>query len=149
VLLKPVSEMTGLERWSVFLRYANHKSKQSLIQQIKDSEEGIKMGAEMLETISSDREQFLIYFSRMKQEIDHDSQLLYAEKKGKIEGIIEGKKAGKKEGKKEATSLLLYLMRQGLSADEIEEKLADELGLVPVNATGDLKLVSDSAAENQ
>jgi hypothetical protein len=42
VLEKPVSEMTDIEKWSVYLRYANHADKQALIQEIKDSQVAYK-----------------------------------------------------------------------------------------------------------
>jgi predicted transposase/invertase (TIGR01784 family) len=94
VIEKPVPEMTDAEQWAVYLKYANHADKQALIQNIKDSQEGIRMGAQVLETISRDRDEFLVHFYQLKAEIDHDSQLLYAEDKvrtaGKIEGKIEG-----------------------------------------------------------
>ena len=40
ILLKPISEMTAVEKWAIFLRYANHQDKQGLIREIVESEEG-------------------------------------------------------------------------------------------------------------
>ena len=82
---KSVSEMTGMEKWALFLKYVNQKGKQGLIQEIIRSEEGIKMGVEVLETISKDREEFSRYFHYLKAEIDRESQLIYAHDKGKEE----------------------------------------------------------------
>jgi predicted transposase/invertase (TIGR01784 family) len=111
VLLKPVSEMSGLEKWAVFFGYANHKDQQGLIQEIKESEEGIRMGAETLETISKDRDQFIAYYHRLKYEADQESQLIYAERKGELKGELKGQLK------------VIDLMRKGYSADEIETML--------------------------
>jgi len=98
---KPVSEMTGMEKWALFLKYFTNKKKQSLIQEIISSEEGIRMGAEVLETISKDREEFSRYFHYLKAEIDRESQRIYAHRKGVDEGIVIGKEEGIVIGKEE------------------------------------------------
>jgi predicted transposase/invertase (TIGR01784 family) len=86
---KAVSEMTGIEKWALFLKYVNQKDKHGLIQEIINSEEGIRMGVEVLETISKDREEFSRYFHYMKSEIDRESQLIYAHDKGLEQGKTE------------------------------------------------------------
>jgi len=113
LLKKPVSAMTGLEKWAVFLRHANHSDMKDLIAQIKESEDGVRMGADVLDTISTDRNTFLTYFYRLKHEADQESQLIYA----KRQGVAEGEKKGEKK--------VLDLMREGYSASEIEKILAE------------------------
>jgi predicted transposase/invertase (TIGR01784 family) len=88
---KSVSAMTRIEKWALFLKYANQKKKQSLIQEIISSEEGIRMGAEVLETISKDRKEFSRYFHQWKAENDRESQLVSAHRKGLAQGIEQGK----------------------------------------------------------
>ena len=114
---KPVSEMTGMEKWALFLKHVNQKRKQSLIHEIIKSEEGIRMGAEVLETISKDRKEFSRYFHYLKGEIDRESQLIYAHRKGKAEGKEEGKAEGKAEGMAEG-------MEQGMAKGKIEAAIS-------------------------
>lgn len=76
--------------WSLFLRYASDEKKQPLIEKIKTKQEGVKMGSEMLDNLNSDNDLWVKYFQRMKAEADEESQLLYAEHRGKVQGKIEG-----------------------------------------------------------
>jgi len=87
---KPVPDMSAIEKWALYLKYCNHKGKQKLIRELKESMEDIKMGAQVLETISSDRVEFLNHFYKLKAEIDRDSQLLHAKEEGLKEGLKEG-----------------------------------------------------------
>ena len=102
----------------VILKYANDKNKQKLIKEILDSQEGIRMGAEVLGTISKDRAEYIRFYQQLKAEIDRDSQLLYAEKKGRLEGKIEGRLEGKIEGMIEVAK---NLVKMGLSNSQILE----------------------------
>ena len=127
ILIKPVSSMTGLEKWSIFLRYANHTEKKQILAQIMESEEGVRMGAEALESISSNRDKFITYFHRLKFEADQESQLIYARRLGEEAGIEKGEKKGRLEGEKigirKGENNILELMRKGYTADEIEKLL--------------------------
>ena len=94
------------------------------------SEEGIRMGVEVLETISQDRKEFSRYFHYLKAEIDRESQLIYAHRKGIAQGITEGIAQGKTEGKIEtAVNMIKELQMTVSKAMEItklpEEKKAE------------------------
>ena len=117
--------MTGIEKWAIFLRYANHKDKKELLAQIMESEEGVRMGAEALENISNDRVTYWEYFDRLKFEADHESDIIYAQR--------EGEKIGAKK--------VLDFVRQGYSVKEIENMLAEtepdiENDMAPVETEG-------------
>jgi len=79
-LRKPVPEMSAMEKWAIYLKYGNHKGKKELIRDIRENMEDIKMGAQVLETISSNRDEFLNHFYQLKAEIDRESEIHYAKK---------------------------------------------------------------------
>jgi predicted transposase/invertase (TIGR01784 family) len=98
---KPVVELTDTEMWALFLQYANDENKQQLIQEILKRQEGIKMGSEVLNDISTDHDQWIQYFLRMKAEIDEKSRIRYAETIGHAKGHAEGLAEGHAEGNRE------------------------------------------------
>jgi hypothetical protein len=98
VLLKPVKKMTALEKWALFLRYANHADKQDLIHEILNGEEGVKMGAAVLNTLSKSEEERIACYYRLKAENDRTSQLLYARDEGIAEGMVKGMVKGMEKG---------------------------------------------------
>jgi len=56
------------------------------------------MGAEVLETISKDREEFSRYFHYLKAEIDRDSQRIHAHRTGIEQGMAKGIEQGMAKG---------------------------------------------------
>jgi predicted transposase/invertase (TIGR01784 family) len=78
LLSKPVGEMTALERWAVFFRYAADRSKLALINELLAAEEGIAMtGASML-TISKEQEDAILEMKMDKYELDRQSAIVEA-----------------------------------------------------------------------
>jgi predicted transposase/invertase (TIGR01784 family) len=118
IIKKAVKDMTGKERWAVFFRYSADKSKRDVINEILRQEEGIAMAADVLLTISKDEIERARLMSEYKYEVDRQSDL--------VEARREGRKEGEKEGKKEGETLVLDLMRQGYTAEEIEKKLRED-----------------------
>jgi predicted transposase/invertase (TIGR01784 family) len=123
---KSVSEMTGIEKWALFLKYANHKGKQDLIQRIIKSEEGRRMGAEILETISKDREEFSRYYHYLKAEIDRESQLITAHRKGIAQGTAQGIAQGIAQGKIEGAISIIKELKTTVSKAMEIIKLPEE-----------------------
>jgi flagellar biosynthesis/type III secretory pathway protein FliH len=81
------------------------------------------MAAKVLLTISKDEMERASLMSQEKYELDRQSELVYAKrrgiKKGKKEGIIEGRV----EGRVESESFVLDLIKKGHTAEEIEKIL--------------------------
>jgi len=88
---KPTSEMDPSEKWSIFLQYLTNKNKRAKINEILEREEGIAMAGETLIHISRDEIEFARQTSELKYELDNQSRMAYARKKGLAEG--EQKKA--------------------------------------------------------
>jgi predicted transposase/invertase (TIGR01784 family) len=124
---KAVSEMTKIEKWALFLKYVNQKGKQDLIQSIINSEEGIRMGAEVLETISKDREEFSRYFHYLKAEIDRESQLIYAHQQGMEKGMQQGMEKGKTEAAISIIKEFRATVSRAMEITKLPEEKRDEL----------------------
>jgi predicted transposase/invertase (TIGR01784 family) len=123
---KPILEMTRTEKWALFLKYANQESKQRLIQEIIKSEEGIRMGAEVLETISKDRIEFSRYFHYLKEENDRESQLISAHRKGMAQGMAQGIEKGIEQGKIETAIDMIKELQITVSKAMEITKLSEE-----------------------
>lgn len=83
---KPITEMTALERWSVFFRYTPDKDKRELVNEIIKVEEGIAMGAQVLLTISKDEKERARLTSEYKFAVDLQSKMVDA-RRGGIEEV--------------------------------------------------------------
>ena len=94
ILKKSVSEMTDLEKWLIFLRYANNPKYRSIIKDIIESKGEIKLVNELLMEVSQDKKERSIFRSRKKFQTDFESNIRTAEKIGmqksdkKWQGIV-------------------------------------------------------------
>jgi len=83
ILRKPVNEMTDLEKWAIFFRYANVPRYRSVVNQVIESKEALSVASEMLMGISQDEHERALFFSRQKAERDQLSNWATAEDRGK------------------------------------------------------------------
>ncbi len=83
LLNKDVKSLSDLEKWYIFLLYADKEDKQNLISQISQNTEGIKMAEAALNNISMDYWDRLAEISREKWDHDRLSNQLAREKKMK------------------------------------------------------------------
>jgi predicted transposase/invertase (TIGR01784 family) len=104
VLEKRVQDMSGRERWAVFLRYISEPAKRPIINEILEIEEGIRMAGEVVLTISKDLEEKLRLMSEYKGQLDHQSRM------------VEAKREGRREGQRE---IALNMFGMGLSPEQI------------------------------
>ena len=85
------------------------------------------MATNTLCQVSAEYEAYALQTSLMKGELDWRSGMKDAEKKGRNEGLIEGRNEGRNEGRSEGRSEgrneVLELLKQGLSVNEIKERL--------------------------
>jgi predicted transposase/invertase (TIGR01784 family) len=93
---KPVSEMTELEKWSVFLKYADNPDYRKAVNEIIESEGGIKVAATSLMKVSKDDRERAIQRSRRMYQTDLESNMLTAESNGIKKGLKQAKAERKK-----------------------------------------------------
>ena len=106
---KPVEKMTNAELWAVFFEYLTDEEKRAKIIDIINQEEGIAMAVEILSNITQDEVEYARMTTLLKSELDYQS------------GMVNARRNGLKEGREE----VLKLFEQGLSVDEIKERLRD------------------------
>jgi len=107
ILDKSVGELTPLEMWSLFFRFAPDPKRRNLINEIIETKKEVDMAAKLLQEISQDERERARARSRRMFETDMTSNLLTAERRGRIEG----------------ENRVLALLEQGISLDEIKKRL--------------------------
>lgn len=98
VLTKPVEEMTDLEKWAIFFRYANIPKYRSVVNHVIESKEALDMASELLMSVSQDEHERALFRSRRMAETDRMSDLATVEDRGRRRGRQEGIGIGRKEG---------------------------------------------------
>ena len=122
-LKKPVEEMTSLEMWSIFLRYASDPQHRKLINEIITKKEALSVAAKVLTSISKDEHERAKFMSRRKFETDMYSNLMTAEKRGEIRGIAIGEERGiaigEERGREEGLRETVQEMKKENFPDEV------------------------------
>ena len=99
VLRKPVDEMTDMERFSVFLRYAENPEYRDVVNRVIESREGLAVAGEVLMGISKDERERAIFRSRRIALADQESNMITAvrnaktEEREKWQGVVADKDA--------------------------------------------------------
>ena len=91
VVKKPVSDMTDLDKWSVFFQYAPDMEHREIVNKVIESEEVLQVAGNLLMSISKNERERAIYRSRRKFQTDRQSDLATAEDNGKQIGRAEEK----------------------------------------------------------
>jgi hypothetical protein len=115
IVNKPIEEMTISERWAVYFKYLTDRNKRSKINEILETEEGIAMASQVLMTISRDEEERARILRDEKIELDYQSYMVEAKRAAYREGH--------NEGVEERDKYILELIEQGLSSEEIKQRL--------------------------
>ncbi len=97
ILKKPVGDMTDLEKWSIFFRYANEPAYRQTVNEVIASKEALQMAGELLMGISQDERERAVFRSRRMAQTDLQSNLATAEDRGWIRGRAEGRAEGRME----------------------------------------------------
>ena len=117
VIKKQVDDMTDLEKWSVFFRYAPDPRHRETVNRIIASEEVLQMAGNLLMSISQNERERAIYRSRRKFQTDIQSDLATSWDNGHDAGIIEvARNALKKKYSIEDVAEIT-----GLSRKEVEQ----------------------------
>jgi predicted transposase/invertase (TIGR01784 family) len=94
VLKKSVDEMTDLEKWAVFLRYAENPNYREVVNRVIESKEALNVAGELLMSISQDERERAIFRSRRMYQSDLESNMLTVRRVGHAEGRAEGHAEG-------------------------------------------------------
>ena len=86
ILKKSVSDMTDLEKWSVFFRYANVQSHRETVNRVIESKEVLQMAGNLLMGISQDEKERAVFRSRRMYQTDMQSNIATAEDRGRVRG---------------------------------------------------------------
>ena len=78
VLKKPIEEMTDMERFSVFLRYAENPDYREIVNRVIESREGLAVAGELLMSISKDERERAIFRNRRIAIADQESNMAQA-----------------------------------------------------------------------
>jgi predicted transposase/invertase (TIGR01784 family) len=115
---KPLGEMNRAEKWGIFFRYCADKGKRGLVNEILAEEEGITMAAKALIEISQDERERAWLESKFKYELDLQSDMVSAERRGIKQGLEQGHAEGAYE---KALETARKLKQMGLSNGQIAE----------------------------
>ena len=85
VLKKPVNEMTGMEKFSVFLKYAPNPDFRDIVNKVIESEEGLAVAGEVLMSISKDERERAIHRNRRIALADRESDRVTADRVSRTE----------------------------------------------------------------
>ena len=83
ILKKSVDQMTELEKWALFFRYASDERQRDKVNEMIASKEALQVTSGILLALSRDERQRAIYMSRKKYQTDLDSDLATAEDRGR------------------------------------------------------------------
>jgi len=103
--------LTMEEKWCFYMRYRHEKRAGVLIEQLCRKEEGIMRAEQEVTKVIRDMEKYARKIARIKNRMDRASDLDYA----KREGI--------QEGTEKERQRLLEMLDQGLSVEEIKQRL--------------------------
>jgi predicted transposase/invertase (TIGR01784 family) len=82
ILKKPVNDMTDLEKWAVFFRYADVPTYRETVNKVIESKEVLQMAGNLLMSISKDERERAIFRSRRMFQSDQESNIATAESRG-------------------------------------------------------------------
>jgi predicted transposase/invertase (TIGR01784 family) len=82
IMRKSVDDMTDLEKWALFLQYANIPEYRETVNKVIQSKEALQMAGSLLMSVSKDEREQAVYRSRRMYETDMQSNLATAEDRG-------------------------------------------------------------------
>ena len=117
VICKLVEEMSNAELWAVFFQYLTDEEKRGKIIEIIKREEGIAMAVNTLINITQDEIEYERMSNLIKSQLDYQSDMVEAERKGRAEGMLEVARKMKSVGR----PLSEIMEFTGLPAETIEQ----------------------------
>jgi len=86
IATKPVEKMSDLEKWAIFLNYANIPDYRNVVNQIIETKEVFTVAGDLLMSVSQDDRERAIFRSRRMYQSDLESNMLTARRNGREEG---------------------------------------------------------------
>ena len=117
---KSVNDMTDLEKWSIFFRYANERSYRETVNKVIESKEALQMAGDILMNISQDERERAVFRSRKMYRTDEQSNLATARDNGAKQATLDIARKLLKRNR----PLEEIMEDTGLSQSEIESLLA-------------------------
>ena len=127
ILKKPVADMTDLEKWALFLRYADIRKYRDRVNEVIESKEAMQMAGNLLMGVSQDEKERAVFRSRRMYQTDMQSNWNTAFDNGLMRGREEGREEGRLEGRRE---MIAAMLARGRTAMEIADFCNCPLDLV-------------------
>lgn len=89
IAAKSVDDMTDLEKWSIFFRYASERNYRETVNKVIESKEALQMAGDILMNISQDERERAVFRSRRMYRTDEQSNLATARDNGRKEREVE------------------------------------------------------------
>ena len=89
IMKKSVGDMTDLEKWAIFFRYADEPAHRETVNKVIASKEVLQMAGNLLMSISQDERERAVFRSRRMYQTDQQSNIATAEDRGKAIRSIE------------------------------------------------------------
>ena len=86
ILKKPVNDMTDLEKWSLFFRYADVPRYRETVNKVIESKEVLQVASSLLMSVSQNEKERAIFRSRRMFQSDQESNIATAEARGETRG---------------------------------------------------------------
>ena len=90
ILKKPVADMTDLEKWAVFFRYADSRRYRNTVNEVIKSKEAMQMAGSLLMSVSQDERERAVFRSRRMYQTDMQSNWNTAFDNGEKQGMAKG-----------------------------------------------------------
>ena len=107
--------LSAEEKWCIFFKYRHENYAEPLIRELCRKEEGIMHAEQSLYKLSWSEKRYFRNMDRIKGEMEREDAKRYAMKIGHAEG--------KAEGEAEERQKIIQLIDQGLSTEEIKQRL--------------------------
>ena len=129
ILKKPVADMTDLEKWAVFFRYADSRRYRDTVNEVIKSKEAMQMAGSLLMSVSQDERERAVFRSRRMYQTDMQSNWNTAFDNGEKQGMAKGVAKGRTERDQEIAKNLIdmkmtneqIMQATGLSLEEIDK----------------------------
>jgi predicted transposase/invertase (TIGR01784 family) len=121
ILKKSVSDMTDMEKWAIFIRYASVPTYRETVNKIIESKEVLQMAGELLLSISQDERERAVFRSRRMYQTDLQSNLATAEDRGILKGRAVGRVEVAKNMLKRNRPIDEIVEDTGLTREEVEK----------------------------
>jgi predicted transposase/invertase (TIGR01784 family) len=104
--------MTDLEKWALFLQYANIPEYRETVNKVIDSKEELQMAGSLLMGVSKDERERAVYRSRRMYQTDMQSNIATAEDRGEQRGVQIG-------GQSKAFAIARNMIAEGEPVEKI------------------------------